>query len=228
MKHDFTKLAILAIVIIAFIDGILVAQSLQSHNAPDTTAAEGIILEDVFPVREVNSEHLNDVPFTVQAPLGWTAPWTDYAEEATLYMAIQWAKGERSEPVAERIQSIQAIAADLPVQQNLENIQTYLFSQGFSSQLSATVTQAVIEQELQEGNLIILPINGQILDSPYYADPAPEEHMILLVGYDEGSFIVNDPGTVRGNKVSYEKNAVIGASMDLNGEKRMLIFEGSK
>ena len=81
--------------------------------------------------------------------------------------------------------------------------------------------------EIENGHVIILPINGQILDSPYYGNPAPEHHNLLIVGVDTDKqvFIVHDPGTIRGQnlEISYEK--ILESNQDIDGEKIAVIIQ---
>jgi hypothetical protein len=62
-----------------------------------------------------------------------------------------------------------------------------------------------IKTEILKGNLLIIPINGQILKNPFYTPPGPEHHMIVVIGYDASSdeFITNDIGTRHGEKYRY-------------------------
>jgi len=71
-----------------------------------------------------------------------------------------------------------------------------------------------IKTEISRGNLIIVPINGQILKNPFYTPPGPEHHMIVIIGYDVSSdeFITNDIGTRHGEKYRYGA-ARLGAAL---------------
>ena len=82
-----------------------------------------------------------------------------------------------------------------------------------------------LKGELANGNGIIIPVNGRILDNPYYGDPAPEYHMIVLIGYDESSrtFIANDPGTIRGEQLEFYYENVLKAISAVDGEQMGIV-----
>jgi hypothetical protein len=59
-------------------------------------------------------------------------------------------------------------------------------------------------------------MNGQILPNPYYAQPGPIYHMVVIIGYDPAKkvFITNDPGTGMGELYEYDINVLFGAIRD--------------
>ena len=105
MLQDWVnKLSVLIIVVIAFVDGILVANQWK-ETSPNSTASEVLILEDIL--EQKNSSSLIEEtlfqapPFTTQAPYGiWDTPWAYFAEEACSLMASAWASEENPEDPA--------------------------------------------------------------------------------------------------------------------------------
>ena len=73
-----------------------------------------------------------------------------------------------------------------------------------------------IKKELFDGNLVIVPVNGQKIKNPFYTPPGPLEHMLVVIGYDGATkeFITNDPGTRRGEKYRYSEDILGAALMD--------------
>jgi hypothetical protein len=242
-----TKLAILAVVIIAFIDGILVAERFYK-DSPTTVANEAELLEDVFddiyeetsedslvPLEEMTVEviEVRSVPFTTQAPLGeWSsAPWNGFAEEASMLMAMQWVRGESTITPTQAVESLRAVGeweralfgtnGDTSLLQVLQTFEGYY---GHDAVYLSTNLE-MIEEALDNGKLVLAPINGQILDSPYYGDPAPEHHMILITSYEDDVFIAHDPGTSQGRNIAYDKQKILESIQDLDGSASVLVIE---
>ena len=220
MTNPITKLAIIIIVLVAFVDGMLVAKHFLEDTDP-ATATDPVILEDIFNTTKTgesdNIYSLEEVPFTTQAIHGWVSPWDQYAEEACIYMAMQWVRMEEINDPSKTADDLLDIgvwetnalgsSGDTPAALTMQILTSYYSHT--KTYLIDEPTAENLKDELKDGNLIALTINGQLLESPYYGDPAPEHHMLLLIGFDETeqSFIVNDPGTSRGEQIyySYEK-----------------------
>lgn len=166
------------------------------------------------------------VPFTPQAPFGnWDDPrQQDGCEEAAALMAYYWAAGKdlsREKALAE----IQAISDfeqkeyggyhDTSVADTIERIFKGYF-QYDKADAEYDISKADIVAELEDGNLVIVPTNGQLLGNPFYTPPGPERHNLVLRGYDpeKDEFITNDPGTKRGEKYHYKATIVIDAIVD--------------
>lgn len=84
------------------------------------------------------------------------------------------------------------------------------------ARLLANPTAASIRQELDAGHLVIIPAAGRRLGNPYYRQPGPLYHMLVVRGYDAGTgeFITNDPGTKRGEAYRYRGDVLIFANHD--------------
>jgi hypothetical protein len=131
-------------------------------------------------------------------------------------MAVSWV---RSQPISSQQQALDELLAISRWQQ--ENYQTArdtsardtaerIFRGYFNHQSVQTQTIShpdEIIQALMTGALVITPMNGQIIGNPYYTQPGPERHMIVIRGYDPQTqeFITNDPGTRRGEGYRYDQ-----------------------
>ncbi len=242
MKNDLKNKALfLLIVLIAFVDGMLVMQHLQA-DTPLSTAQQVKILQDTLtsklpPESAVQAPptepKVKSVPFTTQAPLGyWTSkPWADFAEEACVYMAYKWGSGAEMPSVAETATNLKAIgdwetqhlgsAALTDIPQTLQILNQAL---GYSkATLSEDVSEANLKKLLDDDKILIIPVNGQILDNRYYGDPAPQYHMIVLYDYNSEGILANDPGTSRGAATLYPVQKILESLQDLKGEKRMIV-----
>jgi len=165
-----------------------------------------------------------DVPFTTQAPL---ADWKDErqqdgCEEASSVMAIRWARGEGDINKDEYLKAIIDLSdyeentykeyRDI----NVNDVVKWIFNDYFKYN-KVKVKNNVIKQdiinELYQGNIILAPANGQLLDNPYFTQPGPERHMLVIKGYDKNKkeFITNDPGTKRGENYHYDEDVLFNA-----------------
>lgn len=162
---------------------------------------------------------IDNVPFTAQAPFG---DWADSrqqngCEEASALMAVKWARGQ----TLTKNQALKEITdlADWLLKKYGENRDTatadmiaWIFNDYFKFDkaiLVKNITVNDIIEALNKGNLIITPMNGQLMHNPNFVAPGPPRHMIVIRGYNPVTkeFITNDPGTRRGELYSY--NAAI-------------------
>ena len=83
-----------------------------------------------------------------------------------------------------------------------------------------------IKEELVNGNLVIVAVNGQKIGNPFYTFPGPLQHMLVVTGYDaeKKDFITNDPGTKRGEAFRYREDILEAALQDyVTGYKEPII-----
>ncbi len=75
------------------------------------------------------------------------------------------------------------------------------------------VTTDDMKNALSEGNIVIVPANGRKLQNPNFTAPGPLYHTLLVRGYDPATdeFIVNDPGTRKGNGYRYASDILFDA-----------------
>jgi len=166
---------------------------------------------------------LQAVPFTAQAPFG---KWSDQrqqdgCEEASSLMAVKWARGQ-SLTKAEALKEITGLSdwllkkygeyRDISVADTVD----WIIKDYFNYQNAALIknaTTADITNELKKGNIIIAPMNGQLLGNPYYTPPGPRHHMVVIIGYDfiKKVFITNDGGTKRGRLYEYKTDILFKA-----------------
>lgn len=170
--------------------------------------------------------YLEAVPFVPQAPFGeWRDKrFQDGCEEAASLIAVRWAKGQTLNKTQAK-QEIIKIAAyeqkkyggyvDTSAAETLSRIIKGYFNYQ-QAEVKKDVTLDDIIAEIKNGNLVIAPFNGRLLRNPYYTQPGPERHMIVIRGYDEATseFITNDVGTRRGENYRYPKNVLFSAIRD--------------
>lgn len=169
---------------------------------------------------------LQNVPFTSQAPLGqWSDPrQQDGCEEASSLMAVKWARGQNLTK-KEALKEITGLS-DWLLKKYGQSRDTsaadtvdWIIKDYFGYQNAALVkntTAAGIINELKKGRIVIAPMNGQLLNNPYYTPPGPRHHMVVIVGYDfiKKVFITNDGGTKRGKLYEYKTDVLFKAIDD--------------
>ncbi|OGL61970.1 hypothetical protein A3C09_01415 [Candidatus Uhrbacteria bacterium RIFCSPHIGHO2_02_FULL_47_44] len=185
------------------------------------------------------------VPFTVQAPTtDWNQPYQDACEEASVLMVKEYyAKGPRLIDPDVATKEILAMVAfeDQLFGYNIDTTvaETALFAEemyGLQAEILENPTVEQLKVRLDKGQPIIFPAAGQVLKNPYFTPPGPTYHMAVIRGYTKNNlFIVNDPGTKRGNAYVYSFDTLMSAIHDWNagadileGKKVVLILHPKK
>lgn len=199
--------------------------------ADDETPIEEEKVEQVAPEpaplpRELPERYLiPDVPFTVQAPSGqWGDPiFQDACEEASLIMAHAWVSGGvlTAAGVTAEIRTLAALqkkvfghSVDTSIQDTAWLLEAHFGI--MTDSVRADVTIEDIREALAAHELVIVPTDGRLLKNPNFTSPGPTRHMLVIVGYDmvTGEFIVNDPGTRRGEGYRYPEAVLYEAILD--------------
>lgn len=190
----------------------------EASEASSLMPAESIEIgevtsDDIVISRRASVQH--EVPFTAQAPLG---EWGDVrqqnaCEEASVLMAVAWARGETFSPEQARSEILGAVEYqetefghfhDTSLVDTAERIALGYFELQ-SIVVRTDITAEDVLRSVTNESIVIVPVNGMLLENPYYTSPGPREHMVVVTGYDNEreEFIVNDPGTRRGNDIRY-------------------------
>lgn len=181
---------------------------------------------------------LFNVPFTPQAPFG---DWKDErqqdgCEEASSLMAMRWVNGQ-SLTRSDALREILAISEyerlkygdfhDTSAEDTAKRIfRGYFRYDGVA--VKHDIKTADIIGELVKGNLVVTPVNGQKLGNPFFTQPGPYRHMLVMRGWDpkKKEFIVNDPGTKRGEGYRYQEHVIQNALMDYETGHKVPVVEG--
>ncbi|PLX26551.1 hypothetical protein C0583_07040 [Candidatus Parcubacteria bacterium] len=168
----------------------------------------------------------HDVPFVTQAPFG---DWSDQrqqdgCEEVSVLMSVYWARDmELSKEKA--LEEIIAIS-DFELEKygeyrdiSMTDVVDWIFDDYFDFQnveFKKNVSADDMIFELIEGHVLVVAVDGQILENPYFTPPGPPRHMLVVKGYDANTdeFITNDPGTRHGANYRYKKDILYSALMD--------------
>lgn len=164
------------------------------------------------------------VPFSSQAPSGnWES--NEDCEETSLVMVNEFLSGNTQNVLPQNL--AQAAIDDLKKweQENLgyhqdtsAEVTARLASTFYNLQINQidNFSEQNLKKELALGHPILLPVNAGLLGSPKYRNVAPFYHMIVVRGYTNKGFIVNDPGTEDGNGNVYSFSILKKAAVDWN------------
>lgn len=171
------------------------------------------------------------VPFSAQAP---TDKWSrnEDCEETSIVMAYTFLNGNTDAtlpPTAtqEAINSLKRWEqANLGYNADTGAIATSKMAEGaFGLKIKQikNFTETNLKTALINGHPILLPINAKLLGSPQYLENGPTYHMIVIKGFRNDIFIVNDPGTDRGESQEYSFAVLQKASADWDNVSKKII-----
>lgn len=164
------------------------------------------------------------VPFIAQAPhANWELPYKEFCEEASVLMAARYLSGKEALSPEEADNAMQAIKTfeeerfgyyeDTTAEETTIILKEYFNLEPIT--LLENPTAADIKQALSLGHPVIMPAAGRLLNNPYFQQPGPLYHMLIIKGYtDQHQFIVNDPGTRRGADFLYDEQNIMDAIHD--------------
>jgi uncharacterized protein YxeA len=178
------------------------------------------------------------VPFTPQAPhADWIEPFKEACEEASVLMAHWFYTNQTVNPNYATDEIVKMVAwqqkkwgghFDLTMEQTAELVKEYL---GYKKvEIIANPTINDIKFQLSQNRPVIMPAAGRSLGNPYFTQPGPIYHMLVIKGYTKTQFITNDPGTKRGEDYLYDFETIMSALHDWNetdinrGAKKILII----
>lgn len=211
----------------------------QLEDSEVATIAPVTIPTEIIRKDEIKSIFFN-VPFTPQAPFAdWSDPrQQDGCEEAVALMAVRWAKNEKLTK-EEGLREIIAASTyqsdkygeyrDTSLEDTVERIIKGYFDYP-GAEVKKVFSAEDIIYELMENHLVLVPLNGQILNNPYFTWPGPERHMVAIRGYDHktNEFITNDPGTGRGEEYRYPVEVIFNAIREYSSGYHVPITEIEK
>lgn len=181
------------------------------------------------------------VPFSIQIPNGsWVQPFKDACEETVLLMVdAYYQKQEFSDKkmIQQRIKKMVALEdqifgfnKDTSTELMARLINDYL---SYEARIVLNPDFESILKELDAHHPVIVPINGRLLANANYQSPAPEYHVIVLVGYDRDKmeFYANDPGTKFGEQIAFGVQSLLSSNLDYPNAKgdraKNMIFTSS-
>jgi hypothetical protein len=167
------------------------------------------------------------VPFTPQAPhANWEMPYQEACEEASILMVRAYYENQSKglldanqidaalfDMVAYQEKEL-GFTPDMTAEETVEFITEYY---GYTTLLLEDPTVEQLKDHLRAGRPVLIPAAGRQLGNPYFTAPGPIYHMLVLRGFTSTQFIVNDPGTRRGEAYLYDTETIMTAMHDWNG-----------
>ncbi len=178
------------------------------------------------------------IKFVSQAPnANWDELHKEACEEAAMITVAKYMKGENLDELImeDEIQAMvrweteQGYKIDLTAEEAVQILKDYF---SLKAEVVDEVTVERIKRELSLGNLVITPHAGQELGNPYYRQPGPIYHFLVIRGWTKSEFITNDVGTKRGDSYKYKFEKIITTVHDwnggevANGQKVMIVVGG--
>lgn len=180
------------------------------------------------------------VPFTPQAPYAvWDAFHNDACEEASVLMVARfWLNQPTNNPaeVESELLKIKAFedkvfgySQDTSLATTARILKEYF---GFKLvDVQYDITLKDITDQVLSGRPVIVPASGRELKNPFFKQPGPLYHMLVIKGVtSDGQFITNDPGTKRGADIIYGQETLFNAINDwddtnhrLSGRKAIMM-----
>lgn len=164
------------------------------------------------------------IPFTPQAPTAnWDLLHNEACEEAAAIMANAYLVGDRNAviPTARVEKEIGGLTAwqdkNFGYHLNATAKETALMIEdfyGLRAEVFDNYTLEDIKNRLDSRQVVIIPINGQIIGNPNYQHPGPIYHMLVIRGYTSTGLITNDSGTRRGQNYPYAFKTLFNAGVD--------------
>ncbi|MEI6627237.1 MAG: C39 family peptidase [bacterium] len=165
----------------------------------------------------------NIVPFVSQAPLrDWSMPYQEACEEASMISADKFLGRQGVEKNSLNKELLDLIAWEeknsYPIDVNASDMVKILRDYfGIEAKLFFKPSVDLIKYELSQGRIILVPTSGRDLGNPYFHQPGPIYHMLVIRGYNGNNFITNDVGTnTKGEAMKYNVNKLMSTIHDWN------------
>jgi hypothetical protein len=168
-----------------------------------------------------------DIQFISQAPFAfWDNLHNEACEEASIISATNYFDQTTLSPseIDEKIQSMVGWQEsnfgghyDLPSDKIKELVDGFYLGK-YKTKVVKDFNIDDIKKELAEGNPVIVPLSGRTIGNPYFRQPGPVYHVLVIRGYDSGSgeFITNDVGTNKeGENMRYSYDVIFDSIHDM-------------
>lgn len=204
-------------------------------NDKSTSTADSVDSEKNIP----NEYIVQDFPFVPQAPYGvWDETFDEACEEASIILTYYYSKNNQIDAELMNSEILKLVEwqnqnwqghFDLTVEQTAQMAnQVY----GLDFEIKTISSAEEIKEIISQNKIIIAPTAGRLLGNPYYRQPGPIYHMLVITGYENKDIITQDVGTKRGENYRYNEKIFFNAIHDWNnqeeninnGPKQILVF----
>lgn len=218
--------------------------SVVDINYPEISSSEikekatpKVAKEEAITLPEPPSYYQIEVPYTRQAPFSvWDALHEDACEEASFLMVWHYynktnfnSKEQADQELNDMISYENSNGYGLSItMKELGEIAKQQY--GLNYRIENIENADQIKNLLVNDGPLITGAYGKILPNPYFRNGGPNYHNLVIKGYDQSSFITNDPGTYYGDGFKYKYDDLIKAIHDwdannmLDGPKNILIL----
>lgn len=166
------------------------------------------------------------VPFAPQAPFAdWSLPYQEACEEASVIMVHRFFAGEPLDPTIMRDEILKLVEwekktfgyyEDTTAAEIARILREYFGYAHVSVRYDFSIDD--VKREVAQGHPVILPAAGRLLGNPYFHQPGPVYHALVIRGYTKDKIITNDPGTKRGKEYLYDPAVLMNALHEWNPE----------
>ncbi|MCX6794865.1 MAG: C39 family peptidase [Candidatus Falkowbacteria bacterium] len=163
------------------------------------------------------------VPFSAQAPYGdWSLPYAEACEEASALLVDRFYTGAELTPEIVKQEILKIVDWENKTFGYYEHTTAKetgrILKEYFNYKrvdVNYDISLADIKAQIMAGRPVIVPLAGRLIGNPYYRQPGPIYHMLVIKGLTkDGDFITNDVGTKRGNNYVYDANVLYDAIHD--------------
>ena len=197
---------------------------LPKEVGPQTTSPQTPPPQITSPTPQVPTKAVNlAVPFSPQAPYGdWSLPYQEACEEMSAFLVHAFfARIDVTPKLAD--QAVRDIGAweqktfgyyeHTTAAETAQILKQYFGYRQVDVLYDITIND--IKDQLRAGRPVIVPLAGRLIGNPYYQQPGPVYHMIVVKGFTEdGYFITNDVGTKRGHNYLVSEKTLYSAIHD--------------
>ena len=228
-----SNLIVTFLIIVALIGAVILYKTKQPFSdipgytqKPTPSTISGTSSPKPSPTTTNSATFSLKVPFTPQAPTGnWDQLHNEACEEASAIMAAAYFSGDTRTkiPATEVEAQITALtnwmqthfgySLDTTTAETAEMIRLFY---NLQATVVSNYTEKDIKDALNANKVVILPVNGRLIGNPYYKQPGPIYHMLVVRGYTATQLITNDPGTKNGENYKYSFATLKNAPADWN------------
>ena len=184
---------------------------------------------------------IKNFPFESQAPFAnWDQLHDEACEEAAIILVYYYLNHQSldADIMEEQIQKMVSFEIenygshhDLTIKETAKLAEDFYGMSNFEIQDDITIQD--IKREVANNQPVIVPTAGRLLGNPYFRSPGPIYHMLVVIGFEGKTIIVQDIGTRRGDHYEYNEKILFNAIHDWNGSpeniegggKKMLVFD---